>query len=76
MPDNPEGMAMPDGAGGQEALPNYLRADAPPAGVCSICLRKTWDEAEVGRHCGMPQPDGSRCYGYFYGRVKDGGGSP
>jgi len=43
--------------------PEYLRPDTPPAAVCDVCSRKSWDKAEVAKGCRMPQPDGSRCVG-------------
>lgn len=36
-----------------------------PVGICNVCKRKTWDAAEVGCTCLMPQPDGNRCGGTF-----------
>lgn len=34
-----------------------------PLAQCSRCGRKTWDSAEVGSICNMPQPQGFSCWG-------------
>ena len=36
-----------------------------PAAVCSVCGRYTWQPANSGTVCGMPQPDGGNCIGVF-----------
>jgi hypothetical protein len=39
------------------------RDDGPHRLYCTFCGRKSWDEAEFGKHCNMPQPGGVRCVG-------------
>lgn len=48
-------------------LPKYLRPETPPAAICFECGRKSWDRANVGQRCNMPQPNGSRCPGRMDG---------
>lgn len=51
--------------GEQSELPYHLRMDAPALAECTDCHRQTWDVDEVGRACGMRQPNGSVCAGTF-----------
>lgn len=53
-------------------VPEHLRtygvapcqpADEPPLFRCMSCGRKSWDEAERGQFCNMPQPSNRRCSG-------------
>jgi hypothetical protein len=51
-------------------IPAHLRDDAPTQ-RCGRCLRCTWDEAQFGQECRMPQPDGFPCGGTFGGLPED-----
>jgi hypothetical protein len=45
--------------------PVHLREDEPPAGICNVCGRKTWENPPAAE-CKMTQPNGSACLGRFY----------
>jgi hypothetical protein len=46
-------------------LPYHLREDSPPLLVCSHCGRKSWGEDTAGGRCGMRQPNGYLCAGWW-----------
>jgi hypothetical protein len=52
-------------SGVMEALPAHLRDDAPNL-KCDSCGRKSWDVAERGHFCNMPQPGGRVCSGILH----------
>jgi hypothetical protein len=48
--------------GVEASLPPHLRDDAPNL-KCTGCGRKSWDTAERGKFCNMPQPGNRVCSG-------------
>lgn len=53
----------PSSAEPKAELPYHLQMEAPPLCRCSVCGRMSWAQSEVGKTCGMRQPNGTSCRG-------------
>lgn len=72
--DNNHGAGMGRDADGERTFvmsfacplhaPEHLRDDAMHY-TCTVCRRQSWDRNSFNQLCGMPQPGGVPCPGFF-----------